>query len=292
VKDAFIDRHRQQHRITTLCRVLDVSTTGYYAWRRRAMSGRAAANARLLIEIRAIHRESRGTYGSPRMHAELEARGIPCSENRVARLMQRHAVRAKTRRRRFRCTTDSRHAFAVEPNRLARRFAVAQIASTDVAWAGDISLVWTAEGWLYLAVLLDLRSRRVIGWAMQATIDRSLTLQALRMALAQRHPGQHTLHHSDRGSQYACGDYRRLLKQYSIRCSMSRKGDCWDNAVVESFFASLKSELVDDVHWESRSQAGAAIAAYIEGWGNRRRRHSTLGYLSPVQFELRDQLAA
>jgi transposase InsO family protein len=199
-----------------------------YAWRERAMSGRALANARLLVEVRAIHRESRGTYGSPRMHAELEARGIPCSENRVARLMQRHGVHAKTRRRRFRCTTDSRHPFPLEQNRLAHRFAIDQIPHSDVAWAGDISSVWTEEGWLYLAALLDLHSRRVIGWAMQATMDRTLTLRVLQMALAQRRPGPGTLHHSDRGSQYACGDYRRRLNEQGITCSMSRKGDCWD----------------------------------------------------------------
>jgi putative transposase len=175
---------------------------------------------------------------------------------------------------------------------LARRFNIEQIPRIDVAWAGDITYVWTDEGWLYLAVLVDLGSRRVIGWAMQPTIDRTLTLQALGLALAQRRPHPRTLHHSDRGSQYACDEYRKLLQQHGITCSMSRKGDCWDNAVVESFFATLKSELVNDIRWQSRDHARAAIAGYIEGWYNRRRRHSTLGYLSPVQFELYKQSAA
>jgi transposase InsO family protein len=239
----------------------------------------------LLVAMRVVHRHSRATYGSPRMTRELQAQGHRCREARVARLMRAAGIQAK-RRRRFRVTTDSRHGDPVAPNRLQRRFAVPAIGGVNRVWASDLTYVPTQEGWLYLAVVLDLASRRVIGWAMRHTLERGLTLDALRMALAQRRPTPGMLHHSDRGSQYACGDYQALLGAHQMECSMSRKGDCWDNAVVESFFASFKTELVEEAHWATRELARTAIFEYIEVWYNRNRRHSSLGYRSPVQYEV------
>ncbi len=267
-----------------MCRVLEVSKAGYYAWRDRPASARAVANQRLAVEIKAVHEKSRRTYGSPRVYAELTAQGIRCSKQRVARLMRAEGVRAK-RRQRFRVTTDSRHRHPVAPNVLDRRFAVETVAGPDRVWVGDITYVPTRESWLYLAVILDLASRRVIGWAMRHTLERSLTLDALQMALDQRQPHPGVLHHSDRGSQYACGEYRALLARHGMTCSMSQRGDCWDNAVAESFFATLERELIDDADWHTREAARAAIFEYLEVWYNRQRRHSSLGYLSPAEYE-------
>jgi putative transposase len=281
VRYAFIEAERRLHAVCLLCRVLGVSKAGYYAWRHRVPSARTQANTALAVRLRAVHQRSRRTYGSPRLTEELRAQGVRCSENRVARVMRRAGIRAKGRRR-FRVTTDSRHAHPIAPNVLARQFAVAGV---DQVWASDITYVPTQEGWLYLAVVLDLASRRVIGWAMRHTLERGLTLDALRMALAQRRPTPGVLHHSDRGSQYACGAYQALLAAHHMPCSMSRKGDCWDNAVVESFFATLKTELVADTTWATRDDARTALFEYIEGWYNRERRHSSLGYRSPVQYE-------
>jgi putative transposase len=279
VRFAFIRAHANEHAVTTMCRVLGVSKAGYDAWVKRPPSARAHGDPRLALDIRAIHRRSRGTYGSPRVHAELRAQG-----------MRAAGVRAKQRRR-FRGTTDSRHGEPVAPNVLARQFGVGQVGAADRVWAGDITYVPTREGWLYLAGVLDLASRRVIGWAMRPTLERGLPRDALPMAVAQRRPAAGMLHHSDRGSQYAGGDDQALLTQHGMRCSMSRKGDCWDNAVVESFFATLKAELVDDADWATREEARTALFEYIEGWYNRQRRHSSLGYRSPVQYE-QEQLQA
>lgn len=282
---AFIEAHRHEHAIRLMCRVLEVTKAGYYAWRRRGPSARKQANTALATHIRVVHRRSRSTYGSPRVTAELRAQGVACSKNRVARVMRREEIRAKGRRR-FRVTTDSRHSHPVAPNVLQREFAVETVAGCDRVWASDITYVPTGEGWLYLAIVLDLGSRRVIGWAMRHTLERGITLDALEMALAQRQPGPGVLHHSDRGSQYACGDYQAQLTAYGMTCSMSKKGDCWDNAVAESFFATFKTELVDDAHWATRELARTAIFEYIEVWYNRERRHSSLGYRSPVQYEV------
>jgi len=208
---------------------------GYYAWRKRGLSNRDRVDRQLKVRIRTVHAESRRTYGSPRVHADLEAQGIACSRKRVERLMREDGLRARVKRR-FRITTDSRHAEPIAPNVLARRFSIEETGEPDRIWVTDITYIPTREGWLYLAVVLDLASRRVIGWAMKSRLDRSLAMDALKMALLLRHPDNGVLHHSDRGVQYACEDYRTLLTQHGLIPSMSRKGNCWDNAVAESFF--------------------------------------------------------
>jgi putative transposase len=264
-----------------MCRVLGVRRSGYYAWRRRGPSARQVANMELVAQIEEVHEWSRRTYGSPRMREELGARGIACGRHRVARLMREHGIRPKQKRR-FRVTTDSHHERPVAENHLGRQF---QVEKPNTVWAGDITYIPTAQGWLYLAVVLDLASRRVVGWSMRENLEREGVLDALGMALEQRSPTAGLLAHSDRGSQYASADYQELLAEHGMRCSMSRKGDCWDNAVVESFFATLKTELLDQEIFRTRAQARAAIFDYIEVWYNRQRRHSTLGYVSPAEFE-------
>jgi putative transposase len=281
VKFAFIAAEKAAFPVRVLCRTLEVSRAGFYAWQRRAPAVHTQADQRLGLEIQAIHTESRQRYGSPRVHAELRHRGHRLSRKRVARLMREHGLCAR-RRRRFRLTTESRHQLPVAPNVMARRFAVA---GPDAAWVTDITYLWTDEGWLYLAVILDLFSRAVVGWALNAQISRHLTVRALTMALGRRCPPRGLLHHSDRGSQYASTDYQRLLKRHGIVGSMSRRGNCWDNAVAESFFATFKVELAHDVRWPTRAHAHADVFDYIEIFYNGQRRHSALGYLSPVTFE-------
>jgi putative transposase len=281
---AFILAHAREHHVTTMCQVLQVSKAGYYAWTSRPRSERAAEDQQLAEAIKSIYKTSRRTYGSPRVHEELKAQGKRHGEKRIARLMRDAGIRAKTRRR-FRVTTDSRHAHPIAPNQLDRQFAVAQVAAPNRVWVGDITYLPTREGWLYLAVVLDLGSRRVIGWAMRHTLDGALTRDALTMAMISRQPGRGVLHHTDRGSQYAAGDYRALLTAHGMECSMSRVGDCWDNAVAESFFATLKRELADECDWPTREAARTAVFEYIEVWYNRQRRHSSLGYVSPAAYE-------
>jgi len=281
----------------TMCRVLAVSKAGYYAWVRRAPSVRAREDAALTEAIRTAHKRSRKTYGSPRIHAELAAAGRRHGEKRVARLMRAAGLRAKGGRRFRVTTTDSAHTLPVAPNVLARRFAPADGADAgadaggprraDAAWVGDITYLPTREGWLYLAVLLAVGSRRVVGWAMRHTLDAGLTRDALVMALRARRPGPGAVHHSDRGSQYAAAAYQALLAAHEMTCSMSRPGNCWDNAVAESFFATLKRELADGSDWATRDEARTAVFEYIELWYNRARRHSSLGFLSPADFERR-----
>jgi putative transposase len=283
VKFRFIAAEKATFPIRLLCRTLQVSRAGFYAWRDRAPSARAQADERLGVEIAAIHTETRRRYGSPRVHAELVQRGHRTSRKRVARLMRSRGL-AGRRRRRFRITTQSRHPFPIAPNVLARQF---ERAAPDQAWVTDITYIPTGEGWLYLAVILDLYSRFAVGWAMSERITDDLTLDALGMALARRRPPPGLLHHSDRGSQYASGDYRTLLERHGIVCSMSRRGDCWDNAVAESFFGSLKVELVHDAAWPTRTTARTELFEYIEVFYNGQRRHSALGYLSPRAFEQR-----
>jgi putative transposase len=283
VKFAFIDAQKASHPVRALCRALGVSASGYYAWMGRAPSARARQNDLLVLHIRAVHRASRGTYGSPRVHRQLRTEGIVSGRHRVARLMRQHRIIA-LRRPRFRCTTQSDPTAAAAPNVLARQFTVE---APDRVWAGDITYVWTWEGWLYLAVVVDLFSRRVLGWAADLHMRTELVVDALSMALRRRPIPAGLLHHSDRGCQYTSHRYQHLLAKHGIASSMSRVGDCYDNAVVESFFGTLKTELIDRSPWPTRQAARAAIADYIDGFYNPRRLHSHLGYLSPVDFERR-----
>jgi putative transposase len=283
VKYACIEAHREAFEVSLMCRVLGVSRAGFYAARKRERP-RELADQRLRLEIRSIHRASRRRYGSPRIHQELKAQGIHCGRKRVERLMREDGLRAKCRRR-FQVTTNSAHAYPIAPNLLERRFTAAEAGGLDRTWVGDITYVPTRQGWLYLAVVLDLASRRVVGWAMKDTLEASLATDALMMALTRRQPGRGLLHHSDRGVQYAAGEYRALLADHGITCSMSRKGNCWDNAVAESFFATLEWELIEESDWHTHAEAKRSIFEYLEVWYNRQRRHSALGYKSPAEYE-------
>jgi putative transposase len=282
MKFQFIRDHGEDFPVRLMCRVLEASPSGFYDWLERPESPRAAENRALVAKIQAIHSDSRRTYGSPRVHASLQDAGCRIGRHRVARLMRDNGIRAKTKRK-FRVTTDSRHDHPVAPNRLDRQF---EVAAPNTVWVADISYIPTREGWLYLAVVLDLFSRQVVGWAMDRQMPQELTLAALDMAIQRRRPLPGCMHHSDRGSQYAAGDYQKQLVQYGMVCSMSRKGNCWDNAPMESFFHSLKTELVHHCDYQTRDEARRDIFEYIEVFYNRQRRHSTLGYLSPAQFEL------
>jgi transposase InsO family protein len=283
VRFRFIDAEKANHSVRDLCRNLRVSRSGFYAWRSRPESQRRLEDRRLTQVIRTAHRESRCTYGSPRLHAAFHELGERVSRKRIARLMREAGLEAR-RHRRFKRTTDSNHPHPIAPNILDRQFMADR---QNLWWVGDITYVWTDEGWLYLAVLLDVFSRRVVGWSMASTITRQLALDALQMALDGRAPGPELGHHSDRGSQYASNDYRNRLKANGITCSMSRRGNGWDNALSESFFGSLKIGCVDRQRFATRAQARAAIFDYIEVFYNRQRRHSTLGNISPAEFELR-----
>jgi putative transposase len=284
VKFAFIRDHKAEFPVEVLCEVLQVSRSGYYAWARRPPSPAAARREELVEQIRAAHRESRSTYGSPRVHRELRARGVACCESTVAKLMRANAIRSKARRRFVVRTTDSRHDRPVASNVLDREFYPDR---PDAAWAADITYVPTAEGWLYLAVVLDLFSRRVVGWATADHLRSELACDALRMALGHRRPRGELLHHSDRGVQYASEAYGRLLAEHGIEPSMSRTGNCWDNAVAESFFSTTKRELTHHESYATREEARRSLFEYIEVFYNRRRLHSTLGYRSPAEYELR-----
>ena len=267
-----------------MCRVLEVSRSGFYAWRKRSASVRSQRQQELVTEMEQIHsdRDMR-SYGSPRMQQELLARGHEVSENTVAKLMRRHGIRAASSRK-FRVTTESGHSLPVAENVLNREF---EQGSADRVWLADITYVWTREGWLYLACVLDAYSRRIVGWSMSERITKGLVLEALKMALGRRRPDCEAglLHHSDRGSQYASEAFQELLRDENITCSMSRKGNCWDNAMMESFFATLKKERVHLEEYATRSEARASVFDYIERFYNRIRRHSALGYQSPEQFE-------
>jgi putative transposase len=274
--------------VSLMCSALRVSTSGYYAWRDRRPSLRAQANDRLLRQIREAHQRSRCTYGSPRITQELRAQGHRVGENRIAELMRAAQIRARSARK-WRATTQSAHRLPVAENTLARQFTVVQ---PNRVWAGDLTYVWTAQGWLYLAVVLDLYSRTVIGWAMSDRLCADLATQALTMALWRRKPRRGgLLYHSDRGVQYAARDYQQLLAEHGIACSMSRKANCWDNAVVESFFHTLKVELVHHRRYLTRDEARQDIFEWIEVFYNRARRHSTLGYRSPAEFEAMAKVA-
>ena len=285
MKYAFIQRHRSLWPISVQCRVLKVSVTGYHEhFVRRASSAqrRYLSDDALLVHIKAIHAQSRGAYGWPRIWKELLARGIRVGKDRVQKLIQLHGIKARGKRR-FKVTTDSKHDLPISPNLLDREFTVSE---PDRVWVGDITYIATDEGWLFLAVVIDLFSRQVVGCSLREDMTSSIVIDALRMAWFKRHPGKHTglMFHSDRGSQYASGAFRDVLKEYGINSSMSRRGNCWDNACSETLFGSLKVERLHGQRFATRRQAKDETMAWLL-WYNRTRLHSTLAYVSPVQFE-------
>jgi putative transposase len=279
---AFIDQHKDFWPVTVLCHTRGVSPQGFYSWRLRPPSAQEQRRVALVVKIRSVHAEVKARYGSPRIYQELKANGIDCCVNTVAKLMHDNDIRAKTVRK-FRNTTDSNHPFPVAENVLDRQFDAAQ--GPNERWVTDITWIPTREGWLYLAVVEDLFSRRVVGWSLADNMESRLVVDALEMAVKRRLPGERLLAHSDRGSQYASDHYQRLLSKHGITCSMSGVGQCWDNAPMESFFASLKKELVHHEDYQTRAEARASIIAYIEMFYNPKRRHSSLGYLSPADYE-------
>lgn len=284
MKYRFIQDHRKEHRINRLCSVLEVSTSGYYAWQRRPESQRSQANRRLLTHIHAFHRASRGIYGSPRIHQDLVAAGESCGVHRVARLMQRNGIQSKMARK-FVITTDSRNTAAPAPDRLQRQF---DVAAPNVAWVTDTTFIATRQGWMYLAVVLDLYSRLVIGRAMSERNNSSLVDDALTMAIQRRATPRNVIVHSDQGSTYASGSYQKLMSEHGLLCSMSRKGECLDNAVAESFFGTLKTELTNHEDYCTRTAARRSLFEYMEVFYNRQRRHSYLNYMTPVEYEAKN----
>jgi putative transposase len=274
--------HLLEFDVTCMCNILDVSRSGFYAWRKRPASSKSLARQQLLEKIRQVHTQSRCTYGSPRVEAELSDQGIDVCVNTVAKYMRQAGICSKIKRRFRMSTTDSRHGLAVAPNRMDRCF---QASGPNQKWCCDITYVPTAEGFLYVAAVIDVFSRRIVGWAMEDHLRAELCTDALFMAIAQRAPGQGLLHHSDRGVQYACWQYQQILQEYDIEASMSRKGDCYDNALMESFWGTLKTELTHQAFYATRDDARQSIFEFIEVFYNRQRRHSAIGYLSPEQFE-------
>ena len=281
MKYAFIRAHQEEFRIRSLCRVLGVSRSGYYDWSGRPVSPRAAANQQLLVEIRRVHGEARGVYGALKTWKALTRQGIGCGKHRVARLRRRHGIEA-TRRRRFKITTHSRKGQGVTPDLVRRGFTAP---APNRVWVGDVTCVATREGWLYVAVLLDLYSRKVVGWAMSDRINTALVRRALQMALLTRRPPPGLIHHTDRGAIYAAEEYRALLAAHGLAASMGRTGDCYDNAVAESFFSTVKNELTIEQAYATRRDAQTALFEYIEVFYNRQRIHQTLGYRSPQHVE-------
>ena len=284
----FIQEHRRTWPVTAMCRVLGVSPSGFYAWRTRPPNQWTQRRGQLHQQIIDVFEKSRSTYGSPRVHAELVARGIPCCQKTVAKIMRREGLQA-TIRRKFQLTTDSNHTLPVAENLLDRKFAPSR---PNQAWVNDIMAIPTTEGWLYLVAVLDLFSRRAVSWSLGNKRTSELVITALKMALAARRPQPGLLHHSDRGSQYACHDFQNLLASHGIVCSMSRKGNCWDNAVMESFFGTLSQELLQHHRFKTRDEAEQVIVEYISNFYNQRRRHSTLDYLTPAEYEVRNDARA
>lgn len=278
-----VHAYRGIYPVRGLCRALQVSRSGYYAWRHRPESRRAQADRALRTQIEAVHRSTRGCYGAVKIWRELQRRGVAGGKHRVARLRRQAGIETRrTRRRRSRA--QSHHSHAVAANCLNRAFAVRR---PNCVWVGDITFIPTRAGWLHLAVLLDLFARRVVGWAMSPEIDGALVTQALHMALSHRHPRRGLIHHTDQGRQYATATYQQALQAHGIIPSMSRKGDCFDNACAESFFSTLKNELVHHATFQTRDEARTAIFEYIEIFYNRQRLHQTLGYLAPAEYERR-----
>ncbi|GBE00559.1 IS2 transposase TnpB [bacterium BMS3Abin07] len=278
----FMDRHRTCHGVQKMCRVIGASRSGYYRWKREPQSKRHKENEKILMEIRQSYRNSRKTYGSPRITEDLRAKGIKCSENRVARLMKSKGIVAKAAKK-FKATTNSKHNLPVAGNLLKQDF---ESERPNTVWTSDITYIRTMEGWLYLAVILDLYSRQVVGWAMSDRLTSDFVIKALNQAIGRRNPDIGCIFHSDRGVQYASADFSKVLKAYGFIQSMSRKGNCYDNAVTESFFHTLKIEHVYDYRYETRAETIQSIFEYIEIFYNRQRRHSALGYRSPVSFEM------
>ena len=281
MKFEYIDLHRSEFRVAKMCRSLEVTRSAYYAWKRRPKSIRQVENEALFEKIKSIYHQSRCLYGSPRITAELKAQGMVCNHKRIARLMRVSGIQAKTRKK-YRITTNSRHQCPVFPNILERVF---ETNAADKIWASDITYIKTGEGWLYLAAILDVFSRRIVGWSMDSYIDHVLVLNAIRQALGRRNPIEGCIFHSDRGVQYACEHVRDYLKERNFTQSMCGKGSCFDNAIVETFFGTLKSELVYLNHYRTKAEAKQSIFEYIEIYYNRYRRHSALGYMSPFEFE-------
>ena len=268
--------------MTLMCQVLKVTRSGFYAWCQRGKSPRQERREALLEQIQAVHQESRCTYGSPRIAAELEDQPVKACRNTVAKYMREEGITAKQKKHFVPRTTDSGHEHPIAPNRLDRCF---EASAPNRKWVCDLTYLFTQEGWLYLSVVIDLFSRKVVGWSMSDDTKAPSVAGALQMAIARRKPKAGLIHHSDRGPQYACGFYRQLLSNHGIQASMSRSGNCYDNACAESFFATLKTELVHRMHYRTRAEASASVFEWIECWYNRKRRHSSLGYLSPEAFE-------
>ena len=280
MKYAWIEEQRGSHPLKYLCGALAVSTSGYASWKRGGRGKRLVDDVQLLALIRSIHAEFKGAYGWPRMVSELKDRGIPVGKERVRLLMKAHGIKARHKRK-YKATTDSSHNMPVAPNRLEQDFTTQRC---DQVWTADITYIPTSEGWLYLAVVLDLHTRMIIGWSMDSRMTRELTISALRMAYFRRKPEAGVIHHSDRGSQYCSLDYQVLLSDYGMLASMSRKGNCWDNAPTESFFNSLKNERTHQARYATRNEARRDTFEYIEMFYNQRRRHSALRYLSPAAY--------
>ena len=281
MKYAWIDSQRDQYPLPTLCTTLSVSLSGYQAWKRGGTPNRKhLTDAQLLLLIQSIHTEVKGAYGSPRMAREIRDRGYPAGKDRVERLMKAHNIRARHKRR-FKATTDSKHSLPVALNLLNRNFTPS---APNQVWTADLTYIWTAEGWLYLAVVLDLFNREVVGWSLKPRMTADIVIDALAMAWFRRRPAPGVIHHSDRGSQYASHAFQARLKEYGMTCSMSRKGNCWDNAPTESFFNSFKNERMHGTRYATRAEAIADAFDYIEPFYNRKRKHSTLGYASPQAY--------
>jgi putative transposase len=278
----FMDQHSSTHGVQKMCRVIEASRSGYYRWKIQPQSNRQKENDKILVEIRESHKNSKRAYGSPRIVEDLQAIGMNCGENRVARLMKINGIVGKAKKK-FKATTNSKHTLPIAENLLNQNF---KAEKPNTTWVSDITYIPTGEGWLYLAVILDLFSRQVAGWAMSDRLTSEFVVKALYQAIGHRHPATGCILHSDRGIQYASKDFRDVLSAYGFIQSMSRKGNCYDNAVAESFFHTLKTEHVYDYRYETRAEAKQSIFEYVEMFYNRQRRHSALGYRSPASFEL------
>jgi len=280
MKFEFICSNQETYKVGRLCRLLNVSPSGYYAWLKRPESRRSRENRKLKDQITVIHAANHSIYGAPKIHDELVKSGVPCGKNRVARLMKESGLRSRAKNK-FKATTNSKHNLPVAPNLLDQDFTAI---APNRRWVGDITYIHTAEGWLYLAVLIDLYNRKVVGWAASSRLKRQLAIDALEMAAGRRKPGPGLIHHTDRGSQYASGEYRSKLADHKMICSMSRKGNCWDNAPAESFFNLLKTEWTNHYHYKTRAQAISSLFYYIEIFYNRNRSHSSIMYSTPHEY--------